>query len=321
MWFTMLWLNRCNRIVTCKERIERHALVQSYLDMFRSWQKNKNYNTQLRINKNAQILFFTAAMLELGIKGIHVTKKKKRKSCHAFCLPWEEAQPWDHTWCRGSGRQRTKRQLCSAILCFEAPKSSVKPQNGPKVRPDRAGPLTRRAEPLQSLCSVEKAEGRDDGKHAEVLVRGTEDTSVESTCPSETVKRSRALCVSCESTANKWRSLAITENEGKKETKTFHWGCSTMAAVRQWAAHAGNKWDTKKTKKKTTQRVVGTYGPEMCKIDTPHFRGVIGGGWGERLFSVCCGRALGRLWCSQSLRSSFNTTIKEKGKKKQLHGI
>lgn len=70
----MHWLNRCNRIFTCKERIDHHAPVQSYLDILRSWQKNKNYNTELHINKNAQILFKTV-MLELGIKGIHVTKK------------------------------------------------------------------------------------------------------------------------------------------------------------------------------------------------------------------------------------------------------
>lgn len=37
-------------------------------------EQNKNYNTQLHINKNTQILF-TTVMLELGIKGIHVTKK------------------------------------------------------------------------------------------------------------------------------------------------------------------------------------------------------------------------------------------------------
>lgn len=101
----------------------------------------------------------------------------------------------------------------------------------------------------------------------------------------------------------KWRKK-------ETETKRFHLGCSTIAAVRQWAAHAGNKWDPKK--KKNLQRVVGTYGAEMCKIDTAHFRGVIRVGRGKRLFTACCGNALDRLWCSQSLRSSFNTIIKEK---------
>lgn len=67
-------------------------------------------------------------------------------------------------------------------------------------------------------------------------------------------------------------------------------------------------------KKKKTQCVVGTYGAEMCKIDTAHIRGVIRVGRGKRLFTVCCRNALDRLWCSQSLHSSFNTIIKENKK-------
>lgn len=52
--------------------MDHHTLVQSYLGIFRSWQRNKNYNTELRINKKAQILF---SVLVLGIKWIHIAKK------------------------------------------------------------------------------------------------------------------------------------------------------------------------------------------------------------------------------------------------------
>lgn len=38
-----------------------------------------------------------------------------KKSSHALRLPWEDPQPLDDTWCKGSGRQRIKRQLCSCL--------------------------------------------------------------------------------------------------------------------------------------------------------------------------------------------------------------
>lgn len=320
MWFTMLWLNRCNRIVTCKERIEHHALVQSYLDIFRSWQKNKNYNTQLRINKNAQIFFHSShARIRDQRDSCH-----KKKSCHAFRLPWEEAQPLDHTWCKGSGRQRTKRQLCSVILCFEAycaltaRKSSVKPQNSPKVRPDRASSLTRRVQPFKSLCPVKKAEDRDDGKHAKVLITdGRHKCRVNVSFQDS--KKGHGRYVSCESTANEWRSLVIAENEGKRRRWQRHFTSGAQQSQR-WDNGQLMQATNGTQKKKKTQWVVGTYGAEMCKIDTAHFRGLNRVGRGKRLFTVCCGNTLDRLWCSHSLHSSFNTITKE-NKKKQLHGI
>lgn len=65
-------IKQCNRVFTCKEKTDHHTLVQSYLGIFRSWQRNKNYNTELHINKKAQILF---TMLALGIKWIPIAKK------------------------------------------------------------------------------------------------------------------------------------------------------------------------------------------------------------------------------------------------------
>lgn len=65
-------IKQCNRIFTCKEKTDHHTLVQSYLGIFRPWQRNKNYNTELHINKKAQILF---TMLVLGIKWIPIAKK------------------------------------------------------------------------------------------------------------------------------------------------------------------------------------------------------------------------------------------------------
>lgn len=66
-------IKQCNRVFTCKEKRDHHTLAQSYLGIFRSWQRNKNYNTELHINKKAQILF---TMLVLGIKWIPIAKKK-----------------------------------------------------------------------------------------------------------------------------------------------------------------------------------------------------------------------------------------------------
>lgn len=65
-------IKQCNGIFKCKEKTDHHTLVQSYLGIFRSWQRNKNYNTELHINKKAQILF---TMLVLGIKWIQIAKK------------------------------------------------------------------------------------------------------------------------------------------------------------------------------------------------------------------------------------------------------
>lgn len=73
-------IKQCNRVFTCKEKRDHHTLAQSYLGIFRSWQRNKNYNTELHINKKAQILF---TMLVLGIKWIPIAKK----SWHAERLP------------------------------------------------------------------------------------------------------------------------------------------------------------------------------------------------------------------------------------------
>lgn len=41
----------CSRIFTCKEKGAYHTLLWSYLGIFRSWQRNKNYNTELHISK------------------------------------------------------------------------------------------------------------------------------------------------------------------------------------------------------------------------------------------------------------------------------
>lgn len=43
------------------QRIDHHTPVQSYLDIFRSWQKNKNYNTELDVKKTQ--IPFTTVML------------------------------------------------------------------------------------------------------------------------------------------------------------------------------------------------------------------------------------------------------------------
>lgn len=110
MWFTMLWLNRCNRIVTCKERIEHHTLVQSYLDIFRSWQTNKNYNTQLRINKNAQILFHSS----------HARIRDQRDSCHKKKLPCISSPLRGGSAVRPYMMQRKRKteDKKAALLCY-----------------------------------------------------------------------------------------------------------------------------------------------------------------------------------------------------------
>lgn len=198
---------------TCKERLDHHALVQSYLDIFRSWQKNKNYNAELHINKNAQILF-TAVMLESGIKGIHVTKK----------LPCITSPLRGHSAFRQHMMQRKRKTedkkaalllLRSVLLCFEgycaltASKSSAsafKPQNSPRVLPDQASSLTGKVKLLKFLYPVTRLKHRDDGKHAKVLQTdkrhryATARVNVSfHTIVSKMVKR---RSVSCESTAN-----------------------------------------------------------------------------------------------------------------------
>ena len=34
------------------QRLDHHTLTQSYLAILRSWQRNKNYNTELDVKKN-----------------------------------------------------------------------------------------------------------------------------------------------------------------------------------------------------------------------------------------------------------------------------
>lgn len=63
----MVHMNHRTQIMQCQQdfhmqRIDHHTLVLSYLDIFRPWQKNKNYNTELDIKKKPQIPFTTVML-------------------------------------------------------------------------------------------------------------------------------------------------------------------------------------------------------------------------------------------------------------------
>lgn len=75
----------CWQFFTCKET-ENHTLMLSYLDLFRSWQKNKNYNTELDI-KTANPFHNSHAGARDKINSCHVKwYKPDTKSCHASSL-------------------------------------------------------------------------------------------------------------------------------------------------------------------------------------------------------------------------------------------
>lgn len=91
-----------------------------------------------------------------------------KKSSHALRLSWEDPQPLDYTWCKGSGRQRTKRQLCSClVLLYSALGHIVLWQQSSlqlvlltlkivQVQPDRASSPTWRVKPFKPLCPVKR---------------------------------------------------------------------------------------------------------------------------------------------------------------------
>lgn len=102
-----------------------------------------------------------------------------------------------------------------------------------------------------------------------------------------------------------FRTLAkvtVNKNEGHKiRHQSFDLWCSTTAAVRQWAARAGDKPDPK------TLRVVKTYEAKMRKTNMTVFRCVIQLRLEKRVVTVGGGSALDRLWCGQTVSKSFNT--------------
>lgn len=97
----------------------------------------------------------------------HARIRDQRDSCHKkaamhFVSLERTTQPLDQTWCKGSGRQRTKRQLCSVILCFQAycaltaRKSSAKPQNSPQSATWPGKLAKMKSKNRFSLCVVSK---------------------------------------------------------------------------------------------------------------------------------------------------------------------
>lgn len=77
---------------TCKG-FDHHTLTQSYLDMFRSWQKNKDYNTELHMKKKHTHTHTNPIQnCHAGIRGknkftlCQMIQSRHKKNCHASCL-------------------------------------------------------------------------------------------------------------------------------------------------------------------------------------------------------------------------------------------
>lgn len=73
----VLLINHRTQIMQCgqvfhMQRIDHHALVQSYLDTFRSWQKNKNYNTELDIKTHTNPFHYCRAGIKDTINSCNV---------------------------------------------------------------------------------------------------------------------------------------------------------------------------------------------------------------------------------------------------------
>lgn len=70
-------MNHHTQIIRCEQdfhmqKIDHHTLIHTYLDIFRSWQKNKNYNTELDIKKETTNAFHNCHANRNTINSCHV---------------------------------------------------------------------------------------------------------------------------------------------------------------------------------------------------------------------------------------------------------
>lgn len=149
-------IKQCNRIFTCKRKDgppHPCAVLPGHIQILAEKQKLQHRAPYKQESTNP---FHRASIRD------QMDSYRKEAAMHR-ASPWEDAQPLSYTRWNGSRRQRTKRWLCSVILCFGAyhaltasksSASSFKTQNGPRVRPDQASSPTQRLKLYKYLCPV-----------------------------------------------------------------------------------------------------------------------------------------------------------------------
>lgn len=66
------------------QRNEHHTLIYTYLDIFRSWEKNKSYSTELDVKKKE------TTNVRDKINSCQMIQTRHKKSCHAQFLQLRE---------------------------------------------------------------------------------------------------------------------------------------------------------------------------------------------------------------------------------------